>query len=137
VSDAFYEVMERLNRWTVYMHWLSRGGGSLPGPAYVRSWWVKLVLEDNVQGRGRLARNDPPCPVNALESGKTTLCVRALPTDLREVIIQAFLEGGTVQQQAHAVGCSIGSYYRKKEDAYCLLFGLFNDVEMGVPLAVA
>jgi hypothetical protein len=93
-----------------------------------------MVLDPNVEGRGRLARAELPCPVDQDESQKTTRCVRALRVDLREVVVQRYLEGGTVEQQIMAIRCCLDTYYRRLNVAYFDLLGLFNDVEAGVPL---
>src|SRR5262245_4994550 len=48
-NDSY--VIERLNRWCVYMHWLTRQPGTMRHghrPHGMRSWWGPLVLDPNM-----------------------------------------------------------------------------------------
>lgn len=119
-------VEARLGRWRLWYHW-----GSRPGPRPVVSWYETIVLAPNVQGRGG---DQSACPVDEQEADATNAAVIALPEKYRLAVFEAYLEGGTVEQQAKSLRCSKQTYYNRLEFAYTLLLSYFNDIEAGVRL---
>lgn len=131
-NDSYVEA--RLGRFGRYQRWLRKGGSS-PIPARLRSWYGPLILEPNVQGRGRpQVVVDLRCPVDRQEAGETTRCVAVLEDDLRAVIIESYVQGGAVEQIVAELHCCRQTYYNRLYRAYGVLLGYFNDVAAGVPL---
>lgn len=120
-------VEARLGRWSRWYHW-----GSRPGPRPVVSWYEQMVMAPNVQGRGPQGSSE--CPVDEHEASETDQAVRALPEDLRGVVFELYLKGGTVEQKARALGVSRPNFYYRLERAYIRLLGLFNDQAAGIAL---
>lgn len=119
-------VESRLGRWRLWYHW-----GSRPGPRPVVSWYETIVLAPNVQGRGG---DQSACPVDEQEAAATNAAVIALPEKYRAVVFENYLKGGTIDQQAKALGICRKTHYNRLEFAYTLLLGYFNDMEAGVAL---
>jgi len=119
----------RLGRWSIWYHW-----GSRPGPRGVVSWYETIVMAPNVQGRGGDAG---VCPVDEQEAGETHRVVMALPEDLRGVVFEAYLKGGTVQQKASALRCCPKTYYNRLDRAHTAALGYCNDIAAGIDLPVS
>lgn len=128
-------VDQRLMRWGLYARWSRRQQTSgRTGCAALRSWWGILMLPS---GSGDPPPTPPPtaCPVDVDEAQQTMRCVGVLPDDLRAVIIEGYLVGGTVDQQCEALGhISTRTYYKRRARAHVMLLGYFQDIEVGVPL---
>jgi hypothetical protein len=120
-------VEARLGRWSRWYHW-----GIRPGPRPVVSWYEVIVLAPNVQGRG--SDQSAVCPVDEQEAIATHKAVVALPDKYRAIVFEAYLKGGTVDQQARALHCCKQTYYNRLTFAYALLLGYFNDLDAGVEL---
>lgn len=130
MSDLQTYVISRLCRWATYVRWLSRGGVD-PRPAYLRSWWGKLVQARNPRPEGEPAVSDV-CPVDIIEARETRRAIDALPEHLRETIIEEYLIGGTQKQKAEALHIDERTLRRRREQAHGLLLGLFNDIAAGL-----
>ena len=122
-------VMERLNRWVIWCRW-----GPRPGPKPVASWYGPNVLDRSIE-QHEIQRN-PDCPVDQDEARETNEAVFALMViaeELYDVVIEAYIKGGTVEQKMRALGIrGVRSYYIRLDRAHAKLLGLFNDVAAGV-----
>ena len=126
-------VILRCNRWGLYVRWLANPGGvSDPRPQRVQSWWFKLVMVGKVQQVVSLGRRR--CPVDILEAEETGRCVSALPTYLKDAIVEEYVVGGTAQQKASALGIEQRAFRHRRGVAHGELLGLFNDAAVGLPL---
>ena len=122
-------VMVRLNQCVDWMR-----SNAWPGPKRVRSWWGPMVLDRNVK---RTADPDRPAVVNDSEAEETLRCIMAIEdSDLRSAVIEAYFEGGTVDQKVNALGCCRKTYYNRLERAYTEILGYMNDIAAGLPLPV-
>jgi hypothetical protein len=117
----------RLGRWKLWNDWGSDGK-----PKAVCSWYGPMVIDPNVE---QIGRPTSVCPVDVTEAEETNRCIMALEPDLRDTIFQVYLYGGTVAQQARALGLRRRqSVYERLERAYRHLLGYFNDAAAGVAL---
>jgi hypothetical protein len=128
-------VVLRLNRWGVYVRWLT-SGGSDPRPPRLTSWWGKLVMEPNVEQSDRVSLVTRECPVDIDEARETEACVRALPEHLKRTMIEEYLVRGTADQKAQALAIEVRAFRYRRDRAHNLLLGLFNDAAAGLPLEV-
>lgn len=125
-------VMLRLNRWRVYVCWLTSAGVSDPRPAGVVSQWGTLMRDRVQQDRGA----DTCCPVDKVEAQETQRCVAALPEYLRDTVVEDYLVGGTQQQKAKALGIQEKAFRNRRMSAHTVLLELFNLAAAGLPLQV-
>lgn len=119
-------VEQRLGKWAIWLHW-----GSSGKPAGVVSWYEKIVMAPNVQGRGGDTR---PCPVDEAEAYQTNLAVGALADHLRQSIAVHWLKSGTGDMKARMLGISRDQFYARVATANGKLLGYFNDQAAGIPL---
>lgn len=119
-------VEHRLAAWAIWVYW-----GSSGRPQRVVSWYDKVVMAPNVQGRGDDSR---PCPVNEAEAYETELAVRVLPEHLRDTVVECWLKSGTADYKARALRISRKQYYERLNVAEGKLLGYFNDQAAGIPL---
>lgn len=119
-------IEKRLACWAIWLHW-----GSSGKPAGVVSWYEKVVMAPNVQGRGGDTR---PCPVDEAEAYQTNLAVGALAAHLRESIVVHWCKAGTGEMKARMLGISRDQFYARIAQANIKLLGYLQDIEAGIPL---
>lgn len=119
-------VTERVRKWAAWCHWGSRGA-----PSRVVSWYEKIVMAPNVQGRG----GDPqPCPVDEAEALETNRAIGVLPEELRDTLVEFWLFAGTAEMKAKRLRIAKRTLYDRLGLAYHQLLGHFNDQAAGIPL---
>lgn len=118
-------VESRLQRWAAWNRETVKFG-----PQRVRSWWGPMVLDRNVgrQGVPNAVKYDPT------ECQQTDQAVYALEHKLREVIVEHWLRGGTVEQSMKRLNCGKQTYYNRLARANHELLGYLNDQAAGIPL---
>lgn len=120
-------VEARLGRWARWYHW-----GPRPGPKRVISWYGPMILDRNVKQNGKVSL---ACPVDLDEAEETQKAVQALDPELRDIIFETYLKGGTVKQMMRACGIrKRDNYYLRLNRAYRQVLGYMNDVAAGVAL---
>lgn len=124
--------MNRLAQWAIYRLWRADLLAPGPGPAAMKSWWFGIVMSANVRVTRESFTQRIKCPVDEVECGITELCVQQLPEELRAAVEMANLSGGTAEEKALELGWSRRTYFRRLNQAYAELIGLFNDHEAGV-----
>lgn len=119
-------VDQRLAKWAVWCHWGSRGA-----PSRVVSWYEKIVLAPNVQGRGG---DRQPCPVDEAEALETNRVVGVLPEHLRDTIIEKWLFAGTAEMKAKRLRVCRDTYHARIALANAKILGYLNDLAVDIPL---
>lgn len=117
---------KRLNDWS---EWLTWGAGV--GPQRVVSWYEKVVMAPNVQGRGG---DSQPCPVNEGDAYQVHLAIGALAEHLRDTIWECYRYSGTADMKAKRLGISRDQYYARLALSKNKLLGYLQDIEAGIPL---
>lgn len=128
-------VMLRLNRWRVYVRWLTSNGVADPAPLPVQSWFGRM-MQDRVQQSGRI-NTDSTCPVDIEEARETQACVMALAADheyLYRTVIEDYLVGGSQEQKAEALGIEVRAFRNRRDAMHVKLLELFNLAAAGLPL---
>lgn len=115
----------RLNRWRVW--YLS---DRRPGPDRVISSWGPLILNRNVADPTR----ERPVKVDPTETMETDKAIDALVYELRAAVHEVYLQGGTMEQKARALGCHRDTVYERLNRANHKLLGYFNDIAAGIDL---
>lgn len=119
-------VEKRLACWAVWCHWGSRGA-----PAGVVSWYEKIVMAPNVQGRG----GDPqPCPVDEAEALEINRIIGVLPEHLRDAVIEQWHFSGTGEMKAKRLHISKRAFYDRLALANHKILGYLNDLAADIPL---
>ena len=121
-------VQKRVAKWAIWVHW-----GSSGKPGHVVSWYEKVVMAPNIQGRGR---ENEQCPVDEAEAYETHQCIAALPPYLRDTIREEYTRAGTVDMKAKQLGIERRTYYDRLDLAYSKLLGYLNDQAAGVALPI-
>lgn len=119
-------VQQRLGKWAIWVHW-----GSSGKPSHVVSWYEKIVMAPNIQGRGA---DTGPCPVDEAEAYETHLCIASLPPYLRDTVREEYTRAGTTEMKARQLGIAPRTYFERLEVAYCKLLGYLNDQAAGIDL---
>jgi len=119
-------VQVRLVKWAAWRLW---GDGGKP--ARVVSWYEKVVMAPNVQGRG--GGNDR-CPVDEVEAYETDKCVSALSTYLRDTVIECYTRAGTAEHKAKQLGISRDTFCERLRTAETKLLAYMGDVACGIDL---
>ena len=117
---------KRLSDWS---EWLTWGAGV--GPQRVVSWYEKVVMAPNVQGRGG---DSQPCPVNESDAYQMHLAIAALSEHLRHTIWECYRWSGTAEMKARRLRISRDQYYARLALSKHKLLGYLNDIEAGLPL---
>jgi hypothetical protein len=121
-------VQQRLGKWAIWIHW-----GSSGKPAHVVSWYEKVVMAPNVQGRGH---ENEYCPVNEVEALDTHKCIASLPPYLRDTIREEYTRAGTVDMKARQLGIQRRTYYDRLDLAYTKLLDYMNCTAANIPLPI-
>lgn len=119
-------VEHRLACWVIWLHW-----GSSGKPAGVVSWYDKMVMAPNVQGRGG---DTQPCPVDEADAYDTNLAVGALADHLRAAIVAHWRWAGTAEMKARDLGISRDQFYTRIATANGKILGYLQDIEAGIAL---
>lgn len=119
-------VQKRLAAWALWRLW-----GSSGKPPHVVSWYEKVVMAPNVQGRGN---DHEQCPVNEGEAYEMHQCINALAPYLRDTIVTEWTRAGTADMKAKWLGVSKSTYFERQTVAEGKLLGYLNDQAAGVPL---
>lgn len=122
-------VEARLAKWAIWCHW-----GSSGKPQKVVSWYEKVVMAPNVQGRGG---DSQPCPVDEAEAHETHRAIGALAPYLRATIVEHWMVSGTAEMKARRLGICRDQFYERLNVANHKLLGYLNDLAAGVPLPAA
>lgn len=122
-------VEQRLAKWAVWCYW-----GSSGSPQRVVSWYEKMIMAPNVQGRGG---NSQPCPVDEVEAYETHKAVGALAPYLRDTVVEEWTKAGTAEHKARQLGIAVRTYYDRLTSANIKLLGYLNDIAAGIDLPEA
>jgi hypothetical protein len=120
-------VQNRLIKWAAWRLW-----GDSGKPPRVVSWYEKVVMAPNVQGRG--GSGNDKCPVDEVEAYETDRCVSALSPYLRETVIECYTRSGTAEHKAKQLGISRDTFYERLRTAENKLLGYMGDVACGTAL---
>lgn len=119
-------VKQRLADWAVWLYW-----GNSGKPQRVVSWYEKVVMAPNVQGRGA---DNAVCPVSEIDAYETHKAISALAPYLRDTIIEYWTKAGTADHKARELGISRDQLYARLQTAENKLLGYLNDLSAGIPL---
>lgn len=128
-------VMLRLNRWRVYVRWLTSNGVGDPMPAQVQSWFGLLMM-DRVQQSGKVSVQSS-CPVDIEEARETQRCVLALREHMEYLyvtVIEDYLVGGTQEQKADALGIEVRAFRNRRDAMHAKMLELFVLASADLPL---
>lgn len=119
-------VKQRLAEWAVWLYW-----GNSGKPARVVSWYEKVVMAPNVQGRGT---DSGVCPVSESAAYETHKAVSALAPYLRDTIVEFYTKAGTADHKARQLGIGRQQLYDRLNTAENKVLGYLNDLAAGVAL---
>lgn len=100
------------------------------------SWYEKVVMAPNVQGRGG---DTGPCPVDEAEAYQTHQCISALAPYLRDTVVMEWTRAGTCEMKAKWLGVGKSAYFERLSVAETKLLDYMRAVEIGeeLPKAIA
>lgn len=119
-------VKQRLNDWSIWLYW-----GNSGKPQRVVSWYEKVVMAPNVQGRGG---DNSVCPVNEEDAYETHRAVSALVPYLRDTVVEFYTKAGTADHKARQLGIGRQHLYDRLNTAENKILGYLNDLAAGVAL---
>lgn len=93
------EIQQIMNNWALWC----AGGAAADG--------ISMTNAYDLAGRGR--RDAKATTLLNGEAVDVDAAVRALPDDLRAVIVERWLKKGSAEQHAARCGCSVSTYYRR------------------------
>jgi hypothetical protein len=124
-------VMGRCARWGTYVRWLHRSGVASVEPRRVASWWGPIVLDGNIE---QIMMVREPSPVNIPEATETGNCIMALPSHLRDTVVEEYAVRGKQYEKAESLRIDVDTLRHRLNVAYPLLLELFNLAAASLPL---